>query len=75
MLWLLGLALAQVPDIEAAVERQQDIPALLAREGTAQARLADSEAFLAGELLLEEAWPEWVGAPLNADGRRQSSPL
>lgn len=65
MIWLLGWALAQTPDIDAAIERQQDLPELLARESSAQARIQDAQAFFDGERSLEEAWPHFAGAPLN----------
>ena len=65
MIWLLGWALAQSPDIDAAIERQQDLPQLLARESSAQARVLDAQGFFDGTRSLEEAWPHFAGAPLN----------
>lgn len=37
----------------------------MAREASARAALQDAERFFEGELLLEEAWPRYAGAPLN----------
>jgi hypothetical protein len=53
------------PGLRWAQVQQQELPALSARQESAEARTAAARAYFGGEIPLEQAWPRYLDAPLS----------